>query len=210
MTELEERVAELGVGQRHARLQGHGLHQRLGGLGVAAKAVQGLAEIGVGRAGSGIGGDGAPHQVQALLHLARLEGDQPGKMQGLGMIGFPRQHRAIGLPGLGQAALLVEGPGLPEKRILYGHIFRNAMLIVIAGFPAAFVAIFFTGSILIEVIFSLDGIGLLGYESVINRDYPVVLGTLYVFALVGLLMSLLRELIYMAVDPRIDFEARHV
>jgi microcin C transport system permease protein len=109
-----------------------------------------------------------------------------------------------------QYVLTARSKGLPEKRILYGHIFRNAMLIVIAGFPAAFMAIFFTGSVLIEVIFSLDGIGLLGYESVINRDYPVVLGTLYVFALVGLLMTLLRDIIYVVVDPRIDFEARHV
>jgi microcin C transport system permease protein len=109
-----------------------------------------------------------------------------------------------------QYVLTARAKGLKENRILYGHIFRNAMLIVIAGFPAAFMAIFFTGSVLIEVIFSLDGIGLLGYESVINRDYPVVLGTLYVFALVGLLMTLLRDIIYVAVDPRIDFEARRV
>ena len=84
------------------------------------------------------------------------------------------------------------------------------MLIVIAGFPAAFLAIFFTGSLLIEVIFSLDGLGLLGYESVINRDYPVVLGTLYVFSLIGLVMSLIRDIIYVHVDPRIDFSARGV
>ncbi len=100
--------------------------------------------------------------------------------------------------------------GLTEKRVLYGHIFRNAMLIVIAGFPAAFLSIFFTGSLLIEVIFSLDGLGLLGYESVINRDYPVVLGTLYIFALIGLVMTLIRDIVYVMVDPRIDFEARRV
>ena len=82
------------------------------------------------------------------------------------------------------------------------------MLIVIAGFPAAFISIFFTGSLLIEVIFSLDGLGLLGYESVINRDYPVVLGTLYVYALIGLVMTLVRDVVYVLVDPRIDFEAR--
>jgi microcin C transport system permease protein len=82
------------------------------------------------------------------------------------------------------------------------------MLIVIAGFPAAFMAIFFTGSLLIEVIFSLDGLGLLGYESIINRDYPVVLGTLYIYALIGLIVTLLRDIIYVLVDPRIDFEAR--
>ena len=82
------------------------------------------------------------------------------------------------------------------------------MLIVIAGFPAAFMSIFFTGSLLIEVIFSLDGLGLLGYESIINRDYPVVLGTLYVYALIGLVVTLLRDVIYVLVDPRIDFGSR--
>ena len=84
------------------------------------------------------------------------------------------------------------------------------MLIVIAGFPAAFIHIFFTGSLLIEVIFSLDGLGLLGYESIMNRDYPVVLGTLYIFALIGLLMTIVRDVVYVLVDPRIDFEARAV
>lgn len=104
--------------------------------------------------------------------------------------------------------LTARAKGLAEKRVLYGHVFRNAMLIVIAGFPSAFLAIFFTGSLLIEVIFSLDGLGLLGYESVINRDYPVVLGTLYIFSLIGLVMTLIRDIVYVAVDPRIDFEAR--
>jgi len=98
--------------------------------------------------------------------------------------------------------------GLSEKQVLYGHVFRNAMLIVIAGFPAAFVHIFFTGNLLIEVIFSLDGLGLLGYESVINRDYPVVLGTLYFYALISLVMHLVRDLVYVKVDPRIDFATR--
>jgi len=98
--------------------------------------------------------------------------------------------------------------GLSEKQVLYRHVFRNAMLIVIAGFPAAFVHIFFTGSLLIEVIFSLDGLGLLGYESVINRDYPVVLGTLYFYALISLVMHLVRDLVYVKVDPRIDFATR--
>ena len=107
-----------------------------------------------------------------------------------------------------QYVLTARAKGLSEKRVLYGHIFRNAMLIVIAGFPSAFLAIFFTGSLLIEVIFSLDGLGLLGYESVINRDYPVVLGTLYMFALMGLVMTLVRDVVYVLVDPRIDFEAR--
>jgi microcin C transport system permease protein len=107
-----------------------------------------------------------------------------------------------------QYVLTARAKGLPERQVLYGHVFRNAMLIVIAGFPAAFLSIFFTGSLLIEVIFSLDGLGLLGYESVINRDYPVVLGTLYVFSLIGLIMTLIRDIIYVKVDPRIDFSAR--
>lgn len=107
-----------------------------------------------------------------------------------------------------QYVLTARAKGLSEKQVLYGHVFRNAMLIVIAGFPAAFVHIFFTGSLLIEVIFSLDGLGLLSYESIINRDYPVVLGTLYIYALIGLVMTLIRDIVYMMVDPRIDFEAR--
>ncbi len=109
-----------------------------------------------------------------------------------------------------QYVLTARAKGLEEKQVLYGHIFRNAMLIVIAGFPAAFIAIFFTGSLLIEVIFSLDGLGLLGYESIINRDYPVVLGTLYIYALIGVVMTLIRDLVYVYVDPRIDFESRSV
>lgn len=107
-----------------------------------------------------------------------------------------------------QYVLTARAKGLNEQRVLYGHVFRNAMIIVIAGFPAAFVHIFFTGSLLIEVIFSLDGLGLLGYESVINRDYPVVLGTLYIFALISLVMHLIRDVVYVMVDPRIDFESR--
>ncbi len=98
--------------------------------------------------------------------------------------------------------------GLSEARVLYGHVFRNAMLIVIAGFPSAFISILFTGSLLIEVIFSLDGLGLLGYEAVLNRDYPIVFGTLFIFGLIGLLLQLLTDLVYVWVDPRIDFESR--
>ncbi|MCW5729301.1 MAG: microcin C ABC transporter permease YejB [Alphaproteobacteria bacterium] len=98
--------------------------------------------------------------------------------------------------------------GLTERRVLYGHVFRNAMLIVVAGFPSAFIGIFFTGALLIEVIFSLDGLGLLGFEAVINRDYPVMFGTLYVFTLIGLLLNLIGDLTYVLIDPRIDFEAR--
>jgi microcin C transport system permease protein len=107
-----------------------------------------------------------------------------------------------------QYVLTARAKGLSERQVLYGHVFRNAMLIVIAGFPAAFIHIFFTGSLLIEVIFSLDGLGLLGYESIINRDYPVVLGTLYIYALIGLIMTLVRDVVYVIVDPRIDFAAR--
>jgi len=98
--------------------------------------------------------------------------------------------------------------GLSERRVLYGHVFRNAMLIIIAGFPGAFIHAFFTGSLLIETIFSLDGLGLLGFESVLNRDYPVVFATLYIFSLVGLVVNLISDLTYTWVDPRIDFETR--
>lgn len=107
-----------------------------------------------------------------------------------------------------QYVLTAKSKGLSENQVLYGHVFRNAMLIVIAGFPAAFVHIFFTGSLLIEVIFSLDGLGLLGYESIMNRDYPVVLGTLYIYTLISLVMHLIRDIVYMRIDPRIDFESR--
>ncbi len=107
-----------------------------------------------------------------------------------------------------QYVLTARAKGLSENQVLYGHIFRNAMIIVIAGFPAAFVHIFFTGALLIEVIFSLDGLGLLGYESVISRDYPVVLGTLYIYALISLVMHLVRDVVYVMVDPRINFEGR--
>ncbi|MEQ9639971.1 MAG: microcin C ABC transporter permease YejB [Alphaproteobacteria bacterium] len=100
--------------------------------------------------------------------------------------------------------------GLGERQVLYKHVFRNAMLIVIAGFPSAFVSILFTGSLLIEVIFSLDGLGLLGFEAAVNRDYPIVLGTLYVFTLLGLVLNLIGDLMYVVIDPRIDFESREV
>jgi microcin C transport system permease protein len=94
--------------------------------------------------------------------------------------------------------------------VLYGHVFRNAMLLVIAGFPGAFIGILFTGALLIETIFSLDGLGLLGYEAAIGRDYPVMFGTLYFFTLLGLIMNLIGDLTYTLVDPRIDFERRGV
>lgn len=98
--------------------------------------------------------------------------------------------------------------GITENRVLYGHVFRNAMLIIISSFPAAFIGIFFTGSLLIEVIFSLDGLGLLGFESVQTRDYPVIFGTLFIFTLIGLFVKLISDLAYVAVDPRIHFDSQ--
>lgn len=98
--------------------------------------------------------------------------------------------------------------GLTEKRVLYGHVFRNAMLIVIAGFPAVFIGVFFGGSVLIETIFSLDGLGRLGFEAAVARDYPVIFGTLFVFGLIGLVVGILSDMMYVFVDPRIDFEKR--
>jgi microcin C transport system permease protein len=109
-----------------------------------------------------------------------------------------------------QYVLTARAKGCTSNQVLYGHIFRNAMLIVIAGFPGAFVHAFFTGALLIETIFSLDGLGLLGFESVLNRDYPVVFATLYIFSLVGLAVNLIADLTYTWVDPRIDFETREV
>ena len=107
-----------------------------------------------------------------------------------------------------QFVLTARAKGLTERRVLYGHVFRNAMLIVIAGFPSAFVGIFFYGSVLIEVIFSLEGMGLLSYDALIKRDYPILFGTLFMFGLVGLVMHIIGDLTYVLVDPRIDFESR--
>jgi microcin C transport system permease protein len=109
-----------------------------------------------------------------------------------------------------QYVLTARAKGCSETQVLYGHIFRNAMLLVIAGFPAAFVSAFFAGALLIETIFSLDGLGLLSFESVLNRDYPVVFANLYIFALVGLVVNLISDLTYTWIDPRIDFETREV
>ena len=109
-----------------------------------------------------------------------------------------------------QYVMTARAKGCTERQVLYGHIFRNAMLIVIAGFPGAFIHAFFSGSLLIETIFSLDGLGLLSFESVLNRDYPVVFGNLFIFSLVGLVVGLISDLTYMWIDPRIDFEAREV
>ena len=109
-----------------------------------------------------------------------------------------------------QYVVTARAKGLSEKQVLYGHVFRNAMLIVIAGFPSAFIGILFTSSLLIEVIFSLDGLGLLGFEATISRDYPVIFGSLFVFTLLGLIVNLISDLTYVLVDPRIDFEKREV
>jgi microcin C transport system permease protein len=109
-----------------------------------------------------------------------------------------------------QYVLTARAKGCSERKVLYGHVFRNAMLLVIAGFPSAFVSAFFAGALLIETIFSLDGLGLLSFESVLNRDYPVVFANIYIFALIGLVVTLISDLTYTWIDPRIDFETREV
>jgi len=109
-----------------------------------------------------------------------------------------------------QYVITARAKGLTQTQVLYGHVFRNAMLIVIAGFPGAFISAFFTGSLLIENIFSLDGLGLLGFRSVLDRDYPVVFANLYIFSLLGLVIALISDLTYTWIDPRIDFERRDV
>jgi microcin C transport system permease protein len=107
-----------------------------------------------------------------------------------------------------QYVLTARMKGLSERQVLYNHVFRNAMLIVIAGFPGAFIGAFFGGALLIETIFSLDGLGLLSFESIVNRDYPVVFANLYIFSLVGLVVNLISDLTYTWIDPRIDFDTR--
>jgi microcin C transport system permease protein len=107
-----------------------------------------------------------------------------------------------------QYVVTAQAKGLSKNQVLYRHVFRNAMLIIISGFPAAFISIFFAGSLLIEVIFSLDGLGLLSFEAVTNRDYPVFFGTLFIFTLLGLFIKLISDLVYVWVDPRIDFQSR--
>ena len=107
-----------------------------------------------------------------------------------------------------QYVMTARAKGLSEKKVLYGHVFRNAMLIVIAGFPSAFIGILFSSSLFIEVIFSLDGLGLLGYEAALTRDYPVIFATLYFFSLLGLVMGIIGDFMYSIIDPRIDFESR--
>ncbi|MBY0407106.1 MAG: ABC transporter permease subunit, partial [Rickettsiales bacterium] len=109
-----------------------------------------------------------------------------------------------------QYVLTARAKGLTSRQVLYGHVFRNAMLIVIAGFPSALLRILFTSALLIEIIFSLNGMGLLGYEAVVTRDYPVMFGTLYIFTLIGLVFNLLGDIAYMLVDPRIDFDRREL
>lgn len=107
-----------------------------------------------------------------------------------------------------QYVLTAKAKGLSENQILYGHVFRNAMLIVIAGFPSLLIKMLFTGSLLIEVIFSLNGLGLLGYQAIMTRDYPVIFGTMYIFALLGLVLKLISDITYCLIDPRINFESR--
>jgi microcin C transport system permease protein len=107
-----------------------------------------------------------------------------------------------------QYVITARAKGLSHRRVLYGHVFRNAMLIVIAGLPAAFIGVLFTGALLVEVIFSLDGLGLLGFDAALNRDYPIMFGTLYMYTLLGLLLNLVSDVTYMLVDPRIDFARR--
>jgi microcin C transport system permease protein len=107
-----------------------------------------------------------------------------------------------------QYVMTAKAKGLTERRVLYGHVFRNAMLIVIAGFPAVFVGVFFGGSLIIETIFSLDGLGRLAFEAAVERDYPVIFGTLFVFGLIGLVVNIISDLMYVWIDPRIDFETR--
>jgi microcin C transport system permease protein len=107
-----------------------------------------------------------------------------------------------------QYVITARAKGLAESRVLYGHVFRNAMLIVIAGFPAVFISVFFTGSLIIEQLFSLDGLGRLAFESAVKRDFPIVFGSLYIFGIIGLIVGILSDLMYVLVDPRIDFERR--
>ncbi len=107
-----------------------------------------------------------------------------------------------------QYVVTARAKGASEQRVLYRHVFRNAMLLIIAGFPAAFIGILFTSALLVEIIFSLDGLGQLGFEAAIRRDYPVMFGTLYIFTLLGLVMQIVGDMMYTLVDPRIDFEAR--
>ena len=109
-----------------------------------------------------------------------------------------------------QYVVTARAKGLSDRRVLYGHVFRNAMLLVISGFPGAFLSAFFTGSLLIEQIFSLDGLGYLTYKAAIDRDYPVVFANLYIFTLVGLVVALISDLTYTWIDPRIDFEVREL
>jgi microcin C transport system permease protein len=107
-----------------------------------------------------------------------------------------------------QYVITAKAKGLSERRVLYGHVFRNAMLIIIAGFPGLFISVFFGASLIIETIFSLDGLGRLGFEAAVARDYPVIFGTLFAFGLISLIVGILSDLMYVLVDPRIDFETR--
>ena len=163
------------------------------------------------------------------LPLRGLTSDNFAELSLLGKIGDYLMHIALPVGALvigGYAALTMltknsfldqisqqyvvtaRAKGLEQRRVLYGHVFRNAMLIVIAGFPAVFIGVFFSGSLIIETIFSLDGLGRLGFEAAVARDYPIVFGTLFIFGLIGLVVGILSDLMYVLVDPRIDFERR--
>jgi microcin C transport system permease protein len=109
-----------------------------------------------------------------------------------------------------QYVVAARAKGLSEHQVLYGHVFRNAMLLIISGFPSAFISAFFSGALLIETIFSLDGLGLLSFESIEKRDYPVVFASLFIFSLIGLVIGIISDFVYTIVDPRIDFETREV
>jgi microcin C transport system permease protein len=108
-----------------------------------------------------------------------------------------------------QYVVTARAKGASERRVMYRHVFRNAMLLIVAGFPAAFISMLFSSQLLVEIVFSLDGLGLLGFESAIRRDYPVMFGTLYIFTLLGLILQIIGDLMYTVVDPRIDFDRRH-
>ena len=157
----------------------------------------------------GESGSGKSQTAHALLRLlpgaARLGGSV--RLDGEELLALSPQNSFLDEISR-QYVATARAKGLGERRVLYGHVFRNAMLLVVAGLPAALVSVFFTGSLLIEVLFSLDGLGLMGYEAALGRDYPVVFGSLFIFTLLGLLVKLAGDLAYSLVDPRIDFAAR--
>ncbi|MCA1908120.1 MAG: microcin C ABC transporter permease YejB [Magnetospirillum sp.] len=156
-----------------------------------------------------VGAETWPFWQQALDYLWHLTLPVTALVVG-GFAGLVMLTKNSFLEEIGkQYVVTARAKGLSENQVLYRHVFRNAMLLVIAGFPSALVGILFAGSVLVEIIFSLDGIGLLGFEAVTNRDYPVMFGTLYMFSLLGLVLNLISDLTYHFVDPRIDFSARN-